>query len=319
MQILDQDLLRTTVKRITLCGDLGDPIYNKDFLDIVEYIKVTNPNIHVFTITNGSYQKEDWWQRFAAISNNKDTINFSVDGFDDESNRIYRVNAHWDSIMLGMRTMTQKSTAFVNWATIFFRFNQHRIDNIVDLARDIGCDSVQMTKSTKFGSKYPETYHGESDDLEPAADKISCTNRYERFTIPLSQRRLDTDDYMQTKKLQFSAIKKSYDRVITPVCLIGTQGLYVNADGLLFPCSWKGLPYSSLTNGGKVISFQDDFFRVNKQVLDLHYNNIQDVLNNDVWSVFFDNLGTNNAWQECRYKCATHLVTEKYAVGWETN
>lgn len=316
---LTPDLLKNTVRRVTMCGDLGDPIYNKEYLEIIEYIKTTNPNIHVFTITNGSYKDAEWWERFAKISNERDTINFSVDGFDQESNNIYRINSDWESIMLGMQIMAKKSTAFVNWAMIVFKFNEVHIDYIKQLATENGCDSVQVTKSTKFGSKYGETYEGANDTLEPSSENISSSNRYERYVIPISGRQLDIGDYLAEKEIKFHSVKEQFNKVITPLCLIGTQGLYVNADGLLFPCSWKGLPYSSLTSNGKVISFQEDFFALNKAILNLNDNSLESVLNNPVWDTFFNNLDTNGAWTECKYKCSCDLVTKPYAVTYETN
>ena len=91
---LTPDLLKSTVKRITMCGDIGDPIYASEYLDIVDYIKTQNDKIHVYTITNGSYKKESWWKDFAKISNEYDTINFSIDGYDNESNNLYRINSN---------------------------------------------------------------------------------------------------------------------------------------------------------------------------------------------------------------------------------
>ena len=55
---------------------------------IIEYIKSFNKQIQIFTITNGSYKTQDWWINFAKLSNKNDTINFSIDGFDQESNNI---------------------------------------------------------------------------------------------------------------------------------------------------------------------------------------------------------------------------------------
>jgi MoaA/NifB/PqqE/SkfB family radical SAM enzyme len=319
-KILSTELLTNTVKRITMCGDLGDPIYNKDYLDICRYIKTINPNIHLFTITNGSYKSPDWWSEFAKISNDKDTVNFSIDGFDEESNNIYRINSDWNSIMQGMEIMAQQSTAFVNWATIIFKYNQDKIARIVEQAKQIGCDAVQLTKSTKFGSKYSEAYGGSDDELEPRSEFISKTNRYERLMIPTSHRALDNKDYIATKEIHFKKIQDKYDQAITPLCLIGTQGMYVNANAVLYPCSWKGLPYSSLTSDAKHISFEDDFFTVNQDKLSLHKRSLEEVLNDPIWNLFFNNLDNKNtSWTECQYKCSSDIVNHDYAVGYETN
>ena len=119
-----EEFIRENVKRFTFCGDLGDPIYCKDFLEICEYIKKVRPTCHIFTITNGSYRKAAWWERLAEVLNEYDTINFSVDGINDETNNLYRVNSDWESIMTGMKIMGEKSSAFVVWAAIFFSFNE---------------------------------------------------------------------------------------------------------------------------------------------------------------------------------------------------
>jgi len=319
-KILSPELLKNTVKRITMCGDLGDPIYNKEYLDIVEYIKTSNPDIHLFTITNGSYKDEAWWKRFASISNDRDTVNFSIDGFDEESNNIYRINSSWSSIMLGMEIMSKESTAFVHWATIIFKYNQDKINAIVDEAKQRGCDAVQLTKSTKFGSKYDETYGGATDPLEPRAEFVSSSNRYERIMIPITSRQLDNSDYIKTKEIHFNKVQDKYNRAITPLCLIGTQGMYVNANGILYPCSWKGLPYSSLTSNAEHISFEDDFFTVNQSRLDLTERTLEQVLNDPIWESFFNNLDNKNtSWTECQYKCSSDIVDHDYAVGYETN
>ena len=320
-KLLTPDLLKNTVKRITMCGDIGDPIYNKEYLAICRYIKETNPNIHLFTITNGSYRSKEWWEEFASICNDRDSINFSVDGYDNASNNLYRINSDWDSIMLGMNIMAKQSPAFVHWAPILFSFNEDHIDDIIDQARTIGCDSVQFTRSTKFGSVYGDAYGGTVDPLEPKNPQhISKTHRYERYSIQLSGRRLDNVDYLATNKLEFLKTKEQYDKFVTPMCVIGNRGLYVNAAGQLYPCSWTSFPYEALSTPRKTIKFQDSFFTVNKDALNLFKNDLETVLNNPIWDKFFTSLDDpQRAWVECEQKCNTALVAESYAVGYETN
>ena len=55
------------IKRITFCGNDGDPIYCKQFLDICNWIKTVNPNMQLLIVTNGSYKKSSWWQKIAEI------------------------------------------------------------------------------------------------------------------------------------------------------------------------------------------------------------------------------------------------------------
>ena len=132
-RVFSPEILSQT-QRFTMCGDVGDPIYAKDYIDIIEYIKNYNPEIQIFTITNGSYKTVKWWKKFASVSNKHDTINFSVDGYDQSSNDLYRVNSNWQSIMQGMKICATESEMFVNWATIVFKFNENYLLQIKNLS-----------------------------------------------------------------------------------------------------------------------------------------------------------------------------------------
>jgi len=317
---LTPELLKTQVKRITMCGDVGDPIYASEYLDIVAYIKQHNPKIHVYTITNGSYRKPEWWRKFAAISNEYDTINFSVDGYDDQSNNLYRIGSDWDSIMTGMRIMCKESSAFVYWAAIVFSFNQDHLDHIKQQAVNAGCDGIQLTYSTKFGSKYGEAYGGAVDPLEPREEFISKTHRYERSFIKLSARDQHNQEYLEENKRLYFSTKEQHNTFVTPMCNIGNRGLYVSADGVLHPCSWVSFPYVSMSTDRKTIHFKDSFHQIYRDHLNLHKRNLVEVLNDPIWNKLFHTFDNpNKAWVECEQKCNCRLVDKEYAVGWLTN
>jgi len=310
-----RDFIAEHVQRFTMCGDVGDPIYCKDYLKIVEYIKSTKPTCHVYTITNGSYKTKEWWTNFASISNEYDTINFSVDGYDQASNDLYRVNSNFESIMLGMHLMGHNSTAFVNWAAIYFNFNQDHTQQIVDLATKNGCDAVQWTKSTKFSSKYNGAY-GE-DLLEPRLEFISKTDRYERDIQLLTNRIQDTTQYLTTNREKYYNTKEVNG--ILPLCLVGNRGMYINAEGTVHPCSWTSFPYSSMNFGDKTIEYKDSFFQKYRHILNVKNGlTMEQVLNHDLWQKFFNGMETDT-WVECSLKCRSSVVDEDYAVGYETN
>jgi len=318
--LLTPELLKTQVKRITMCGDIGDPIYASEFLEIIEYIKIHNPKIHVYTITNGSYRKPEWWKKFAKLSNEYDTINFSVDGYDNASNNLYRIGSNWDSIMDGMKIMCQESSALVYWATILFSFNQDHLDRIEQQARAMGCDGLQLTYSTKFGSKYGEAYGGAEDLLEPRAEFISASHRYERYFRNLSGRTQLNNEYLLHNQLRYQQVKQQHNSVITPMCIIGNRGLYVSADGVIHPCSWVSFPYVSMSTERKTINFKDSFHQIHRDQLNLKTHSLQEVLSNPIWSQLFDTFdNTKKAWVECEQKCSSKLVDQEYAVGWLTN
>jgi MoaA/NifB/PqqE/SkfB family radical SAM enzyme len=318
--LLSPSMLRDQVQRITMCGDIGDPIYASEYLEIIDYIKTHNDRIHVYTITNGSYRKVEWWQQFAKISNQYDTINFSIDGYNDLSNNLYRVGSNWDSIMQGMNIMSCQSSAFVYWAAILFGFNQDHLDSIRKQAQKIGCDGLQLTYSTKFGSKYGEAYGGSQDLLEPRPEFISKTHRYERYFEQLSDRQQLNQSYLNHNRQRFVEIKQQHNQVITPMCAIGNRGLYVSADGVLHPCSWVSYPYDSISTNRKTIHFKDSFHQVYRDKLNLKNRTLEQVLTDPVWDKLFGTFDSESkAWVECEQKCNYQLVDENYAVGYLTN
>ena len=268
-----KDMLRNQVRRVTMCGDVGDPIYCKEYIDICRYIKNVNPKIHIVTITNGSYKKSSWWEELGTVLNEYDVVNFSVDGYDQDSNNIYRVNSDWDSIISGITNLRKvNKQVFIHWAMIIFRFNQDHVDRIKQQAFELDMDALQVTRSTKFGSKYGGAYGGPDDNLEPRAENISATHRYERETYNLSGRLLNNQDYLKYNKQKYLEIKQQcQDQPITPLCEIGNRGIYVNAEGVVFPCSWTSFPYTSLTHQDKTIVWADSFFAKYRKQMNLNF------------------------------------------------
>ena len=316
-----EDMLRNNVKRVTMCGDVGDPIYCKEYIEICRYIKTINPDIHIFTITNGSHKKPEWWRELASVLNDRDTINFSVDGYDNASNNLYRVNSNFESIIEGIRAVREiNKDVFLVWATIIFAFNQDHLNHIVEQARNLNMDAVQWTRSTKFGSVYGG-YGGVNDPLEPRPEFISKTHRYEREVVDISGRQQNNTDYLEHNKQKYFEIKEQYkNKPVTPLCEIGNRGIYVNAEGVVFPCSWVSFPYHSLTYGDKTIQWKDSFFAEHRERMSLHNRTFEEIIADPLWnkcSRGFDNL--EKTWVECGQKCSSSIVTENYAVGWETN
>ena len=93
------------VYQISFCGDDGDPIYGKEFLEIVKYLKTTRPDLSLRIVTNGSSRSEGWWHYLSLYLNQYDEIHFSIDGWDDESNNKYRVNSQYKTIINGIKAL----------------------------------------------------------------------------------------------------------------------------------------------------------------------------------------------------------------------
>lgn len=292
------------IKKITFCGDDGDPIYARDFADIVKFFKQQNPGININIITNGSYKSPEWWKDLGNVLNENDQVHFSLDGWDQQSNQQYRVNCDWDSIIAGIQSLRSNTRAFLQWDAIVFKFNQHQIDHMKDIAKQLGFDSFQLTRSTKFGSKYQHYNDNDTfDSLEPDEEFISSTHRFFREVFRFTDRIPNTRPAIIENTTYYKKVKEERkNNSIVPLCLIGTKGLFVNSQGYLIPCCWVGNRYNH-TGLSKFLIPENN---ISKQ-------GIENVINAEHWDKFIDDF---NTMTECKNKCGSCLVDEKYATTW---
>ena len=284
--------LLTDVRKLTFCGDDGDPIYAKDLLKILSWFRENNSTVQFVIVTNGSYKTKAWWEELDSILNNKDHIHFSLDGWDQESNNIYRVNCDWKSIMLGVDTL-KNTKSFKTWAAIAFKFNEDKIAHMKDKAEQLNFDSFQLTLSTKFNKNYPS--YPTNDPLQPS-DRYIATGRFTRNKTTLTEKRwIDNCLDIFTKK--FYNVNTEQKSII-PLCMIGNKGLYINAKGEFKPCCWTGLRYEH-----------------NKDIFDyINFNNtLAEVLDDRKWTEFFSDM---SAVKECGEKCSVKKWTLEHATSW---
>lgn len=287
------DFIRQHLEKITFCGDDGDPIYAHDLVPVIQYIKSVKP-VQIVIVTNGSHRKPEWWQQLAQVLDHSDSVHFSIDGWDNESNNRYRINSDFDTIVSGIKTLRAHSDCQLVWAAIAFKFNQQQIDRMQNMASDLGMDTFQLTKSTKFGRVYPA--YGSLDPLEPDAAFVSQSHRFERLIMPIRPRRT-TVSQTNIQLYHLTQIRNG----VKPLCEIGNKGLYIDAQGRLFPCCWVANRYNHNNQWQQLANR-----------FDLHQRSLTEVLDDDFWQTEFQTF----EWQECQTKCASTRVDEKYATEW---
>lgn len=325
--LFDDELLDNTEK-ILLCGGQGDSIYCKDFLSIINYLKTKKPDIKLSIVTNGSYKSTNFWTEVAKILNDKDAIVFSVDGFDNESNNQYRVNSDFDSIVNGVKTISEVNpTLNIIWSTIIFSFNENHLDKIEKVATESGATDLQIVKSNLFGSNI-DTYIDPNlkyDPLEP----ISKNTKMQEFwysdrdlIVPLKNRdkRIKGNlqkNYTETKNLthknKFTEIvqnlyyenKETFKQTdIIPSCLINERGLYVDAEGILYPCSWISHPFGSRKNKNKKITWDESLFVKYKKYFDLNKFSYKEILSGPYYKKLHESFKSKDKlFVECSKKC----------------
>ena len=162
IQDLDK-FIDVPVDSIYMCGNLGDPIYHKDFHTLVSTLRHKTKQIRI--VTNGSYRKLEWWEQLSELLEPQDEISFSIDGTPGNFTE-YRVNADWDSIEPAIRTMAA-SPATVLWKYIPFAYNENSIDEARQLSVDLGVDQFIVDPSDRWW--------GEDDPYKTSKEYV---NRY---------------------------------------------------------------------------------------------------------------------------------------------
>jgi MoaA/NifB/PqqE/SkfB family radical SAM enzyme len=287
------EFIQANVEKITFCGDDGDPIYAHDLVPVIRYIKSIKP-VEIVIVTNGSHKKPAFWTELGSVLDANDSVHFSIDGWDNESNNMYRVNSDFDSILEGLVYLREASKCQIIWAAIAFKFNENNVDKMINAANRWGVDVFQLTRSTKFGKIYPN--YGKDDPLQPVDKLISSTERFEREQHVLR-------NHVKTESLaNIVAFQNSKEiNGVRPLCSIGNKGLYIDARGRLFPCCWVANRYTHNKEWQELA----ERFNLQNRLL-------TDVLTDDFWVGEFETF----RWQECQTKCAAGRVDEKYATEW---
>lgn len=183
------------IKTLVLCGDYGDSIYYPQLIEFIKRFRDRNFEI----MTNGSFQKAEFWHELNSVLTEKDSITFAIDGLED-TNHLYRRNSDWTSTMQGLE-IAIAGPAKVYWQTIVFSFNQDKLDDIKHFAE---------SKGAKFFTLNTHRYG--DDRLKPSNETFIET------------------DFEYKSKYQTSEIIE-----ITPQC---EEERVITADGYLLPCCW---------------------------------------------------------------------------------
>ena len=285
------------IRKITFCGNDGDPIYCREFVEICSWLKTVNPRICLVIITNGSHKPVSWWHRLGETLDHQDEINWSIDGWDQVSNEQYRVNSDWSSIMQGIKSFAESNAGqtYRTWAAIAFRFNQDHLDHMKRSAQMLGMDLFQLTKSTKFGSHYPEAY-GKTDPLCPdRPDLVSSSHRFQRVLAALTDRTRPSDPFKEIfwQRAQDLDKHKQY----SGICLIGNKGVFLNSQGEFYPCCWTANRYTH----------NQQWHDLARTRFNLWHRSFEQILKDDFWStqlLEFDSL-------ECRTKCTPDRLSDR--------
>lgn len=185
----------------------GEPYLNPDFLEMVKY--ANKKGIYTATSTNAHYLNDEAAKK--TIESGLDRLIISIDGTTQDIYKQYRVGGNLEKVIEGAKNIVKwkkelnSSTPFVFFQFLVVKHNEHQIEAVKQLAKEIGVDEVRFKTAQVYD------YENDPNELIPSMDKYS---RYKKTK---------EGNYVPKNKLANKCWKMQHANVIT-------------WDGLVVPC-----------------------------------------------------------------------------------
>ena len=185
----------------------GEPFLNREFLDMVKY--AADKKIYTATSTNAHYLTDAVAKK--TVESGLDRLIISIDGTTQDVYQQYRIGGDLNKVIEGAKNIVKwkkelkSKTPFVFFQFLVVKPNEHQIEDIKKLAKEIGVDEVRFKTAQVYD------YENDPNNLIPVNEKYS---RYKKDK---------EGNYVAKNKLQNHCWKLHHANVIT-------------WDGVVVPC-----------------------------------------------------------------------------------
>lgn len=272
--------------QIFFCGSYGDPIMHPEFLDILRDFRRKAPTLWLYFHTNGGVHDPDYWVEVAHIMNGYGQIDFGIDGLEDTLH-LYRKNVKYNKVIENAQAFI-KAGGRAQWNFIVFKHNEHQVEQVEQLGKELGFFNVLIRKTGRFFnhrtveemSAWPV---GSEYLLEPPT-KLEYRNQSMLFLPDLKRQYKNIQEYFDTTEIKCDA-------------MIGPK-VAINAEGLVLPCNFFNhnlydrrfyepgvLPeaneLSSTDSGNQVREFLESYGLDN---LNINLHTLEEIFANPMWA-----------------------------------
>ena len=153
---------------ITFCGQISDPIYHPNFLNLLKICNGHGKKVRIATV--GSGKNDAWWDEAYSYGVGENAWYFGVDGIDEKS-ELYRVGSKFEDVWARMKQGRDLGHVIV-WQYIIFGYNEHEVDRAIEIAKEedfslllintnrgFNPDSPLLRKSVDFTLTSPDKKH----------------------------------------------------------------------------------------------------------------------------------------------------------------
>src|SRR5665213_136673 len=147
----------------------GKPYLNKNFLEMVGYAH--SKKIYTATSTNAHYLTDEVARK--TVESGLDRLIISIDGTTQEVYKQYRIGGNLDKVIEGARNIVKwkkelnSETPFVFFQFLVVKPNEHQIEDVKKLAKEVGVDEVRFKTAQVYD------YENDPNQLIPENEKYS--------------------------------------------------------------------------------------------------------------------------------------------------
>ena len=147
---------------LTLNGTYGDPVFNPNLIQMLRI--ACSKNVHV-SISNAASQKPMEWYVDAFRAHPNAEWRFGIDGLPYQS-FAHRINQDGEHLYEVMKTASKMGIKCI-WQYIVFKYNEDKIDEAIQMSKDIGVD-LEINYSGRYTEflKPTNTFDVEEDKEE---------------------------------------------------------------------------------------------------------------------------------------------------------
>ncbi|MFT4738709.1 MAG: radical SAM protein with 4Fe4S-binding SPASM domain, partial [Paraglaciecola sp.] len=211
----------------------GEPYLHPQFLDMVKI--ASERNMYTATSTNAHFLHEKACME--TIKSGLSRLIISIDGTTQETYSSYRKEGSLEKVIAGTKEIIHwkkkmnSSTPAIVWQFLVVRPNQHQIQEVQQLAKEIGVEKVALKTAQVYD-------YAEGNDLIPTIDKYARYKKMVDGTYSIKNKLLD-----QCWKMWSSCVI-TWDGKIVPCCFDKDAHHVVgDLNQQSFAQSWKSEPY----------------------------------------------------------------------------
>jgi len=187
--MLQQELFKKTIDEISrellylIFYFQGEPYLNPSFLDMVKYAH--GKGIYTATSTNAHYLTDENARK--TVESGLDRLIISIDGTTQDVYTQYRIGGNLEKVIQGAKNIVKwkkelkSKTPFVFFQFLVVKPNEHQIEDIKILAKEIGVDQVRFKTAQVYD-------YEEGNRLIPTIDKYSRYQKNEDGTYKIKNK-----------------------------------------------------------------------------------------------------------------------------------